>query len=118
MTRSYFVPMRWMVIYEYEVPGGALNLKSTNHPDHGRQGDLPFQEKFPMAEPGIEPGTSWSVVTSPLDHVQTRTGHFSVPPEPSNRRFLRGMMDALEMSIDTLTDLHEKCSLFSILTKI
>jgi hypothetical protein len=25
MRRSYVVPMRWMVIYEYEVPGGALN---------------------------------------------------------------------------------------------
>jgi hypothetical protein len=50
--------MRWMVIYEYEVPGGALNLKSTNFPDHGRKGDLPLQGKIPMAEPGIEPGTS------------------------------------------------------------
>jgi hypothetical protein len=25
MRRSYVVPMRWIVIYEYEVPGGALN---------------------------------------------------------------------------------------------
>jgi hypothetical protein len=50
--------MRWMVIYEYEVPGGALNLNSTNYPDHGRQGDLPLQGKIPMAELGIEPGTS------------------------------------------------------------
>jgi hypothetical protein len=50
--------MRWMVIYEYEVPGGALNLNSTNYPDHGRQGDLPLPEKIPMAEPGIESGTS------------------------------------------------------------
>jgi hypothetical protein len=49
-----------MVIYEYEVPGGAINLNSTNYPDHGRQGDLPLQgkKKVPMAEPGIEPGTS------------------------------------------------------------
>jgi hypothetical protein len=58
MRRSYVVPMRWMVIYEYEVPGGALNLNSTNYPDHGRQGDLPLQGKIPMVEPGIEPGTS------------------------------------------------------------
>jgi hypothetical protein len=36
------------VIYEYEVPGGALNLKSTKYPDHGRQGDLPLQGKIPM----------------------------------------------------------------------
>jgi hypothetical protein len=50
--------MRWMVIYEYEVPGGALNLKSTNYPYHGLQGELPLQGKIPMAEPGIEPGTS------------------------------------------------------------
>jgi hypothetical protein len=27
MRRSYVVPMRWMVIYGYEVPRGALNLK-------------------------------------------------------------------------------------------
>jgi hypothetical protein len=50
-------------IYEYEVPGGALNLKPTNYPDHGRQGDLPLQGKIPMAEPG----TSWSVVRN-SDH--------------------------------------------------
>jgi hypothetical protein len=34
--------MRWMVIYEYEVPEGALNL----------------QGKIPMAEPGIKARTS------------------------------------------------------------
>jgi hypothetical protein len=34
-----------MVIYEYEIPGGALK-------------DLPLQGKIPIAEPGIEPGTS------------------------------------------------------------
>jgi hypothetical protein len=50
--------MRWMVKYEYEVPGGALNLNSTNYPDHGRQGDLPLQGKISMDEPGIKPGTS------------------------------------------------------------
>jgi hypothetical protein len=32
LRRSYVVPMRWMVIYEYEVPGGALNLSSTKLP--------------------------------------------------------------------------------------
>jgi hypothetical protein len=58
MRRSYVVPMRWMVIYEYEGPGEALILKSTNYLDHGRQGDLPLQGKIPMAEPGIQPGTS------------------------------------------------------------
>jgi hypothetical protein len=32
MRCSYVLPMRWMVIYEYEVPGGALNLSSTKLP--------------------------------------------------------------------------------------
>jgi hypothetical protein len=50
--------MWWVVIYEYEVPGGALNLNSANYPDHGRHGDLPLQGKISIAEPGIEPGTS------------------------------------------------------------
>jgi hypothetical protein len=32
MRRSSVVPMRWMVIYEYEGPGGTLNLSSTKLP--------------------------------------------------------------------------------------
>jgi hypothetical protein len=32
MRCSYVVPMRWMVIHEYEIPGGALNLNSTKLP--------------------------------------------------------------------------------------
>jgi methionyl-tRNA formyltransferase len=48
--------MRWMVIYEYEVPGGTLNLSASKLPRH--DGDLPLQRKIPMAESGIEPGTS------------------------------------------------------------
>jgi hypothetical protein len=32
MRRSFVVPMRLMVIYEYEVPGGVLNLSSTELP--------------------------------------------------------------------------------------
>jgi hypothetical protein len=32
MRRSYVVPMRWMVIYEYEISGGTLNLSFTNLP--------------------------------------------------------------------------------------
>jgi hypothetical protein len=32
MRRSYVVPMSWMVILEYEVPAGALNLSSTELP--------------------------------------------------------------------------------------
>jgi hypothetical protein len=47
-----------MVIYEYEVTGGDLNLNSTNYPDHGHHMDLPLQGKIPIAELGIEHGTS------------------------------------------------------------
>jgi hypothetical protein len=36
---------RGMVIYGYGVPGGALNLNSTNYPDHGHHGDLPLSGK-------------------------------------------------------------------------
>jgi hypothetical protein len=67
MRLSYVVPMRWMVVYEYEVPGGALNLSSTKLPDHGHNGDLPLQGKIPMVEAGIESGTSRSVVRN-SDH--------------------------------------------------
>jgi hypothetical protein len=52
IRHNYVVPMKWMVIYEYEVPGGALNLSSTNYPDHGHHGNLPLQGKFTMVEPG------------------------------------------------------------------
>jgi hypothetical protein len=45
-------------MYELGVPGGVLNLNSKGYPDRGRYGDLPLQGKLPMAEPGIEPGTS------------------------------------------------------------
>jgi hypothetical protein len=58
MRRSYVVRMRWMVIYGYGVPGGALNLNSTNYPDRGHNGNPPLQRKIPMVEPGIESGTS------------------------------------------------------------
>jgi hypothetical protein len=62
--RSYVVPDYvsdiYIYIYMYErvFPGGALNLNFRNYPDRGRYGDLPLQRKIPMAEPGIEPGTS------------------------------------------------------------
>jgi hypothetical protein len=45
MRRGYVVPMRWMMIYEYGVPGGALNLNSTNYPDNGHHGDPPLSGK-------------------------------------------------------------------------
>jgi hypothetical protein len=52
MRRSYVFPMRWMVIYEYEVPGGALNLNSTNYPDRGHHGDPPLPGKNPHDRAG------------------------------------------------------------------
>ena len=52
---------------EYEIPERGLKPKSTNYPDHGHQGNLSLQGKVPIAEPGIEPGTSWLVVRDP-DH--------------------------------------------------
>ena len=45
----------------------GLKPKSTNYPDHGHYGNLSLQEKIPMVEPGIEPGTSWLLVRDP-DH--------------------------------------------------
>jgi hypothetical protein len=47
MRRGYVIPMRWMVIYEYGVPGGALNLNSTNYPEHGHHRDPPLSRKNP-----------------------------------------------------------------------
>jgi hypothetical protein len=52
MRRGYVVQMRWMVIYEYGVPGGALNLNSTNDPDHGHCGDPPLSGKNPHGRAG------------------------------------------------------------------
>jgi len=53
---------------ESEVPGGALNLSSTNYPDHGHHGCLPLSRKNAH---GIEPGTSWLVARS-SDYPATR----------------------------------------------
>jgi hypothetical protein len=40
--------MRWMVIYEYEVAGGALNLSSTKQSQTMvTRGIFPFKEKYP-----------------------------------------------------------------------
>jgi hypothetical protein len=52
MRRGYVVRMRWMVIYEYGVPGGALNLTSTNYPDHGHREDPPLSGKNPNDRAG------------------------------------------------------------------
>jgi hypothetical protein len=50
MRRSYVVPMRWMVIVEREVPGGALNLSSTQ--TMVTMGIFPFKEKSRESNPG------------------------------------------------------------------
>jgi hypothetical protein len=71
MRRGYVLPMRWMVIYEYGVPGGALNLNSTNYPDHGHHGDSRLSGKNPMLEPGIEPSTSLLAVRN-ANHTRPR----------------------------------------------
>jgi hypothetical protein len=52
MRRSYVVLRRWMVIYEYGVPGGALNLNSTNYQDCGHRGDPPLSGKIPHGRAG------------------------------------------------------------------
>ena len=52
----------WVLIEEDVVPGGALNLKSTNLPRPWAQRESSPSRKIPTVEPGIEPGTSWLVV--------------------------------------------------------
>jgi hypothetical protein len=47
MRHGYVVPMIWMVIYEYGVPEGALNLNSTTTQTMVTMGILPFQGKNP-----------------------------------------------------------------------
>jgi hypothetical protein len=41
-----------MVMYVYGVPGGVLNLNSTNYPDHGHHGDPPLSAKIPHVRAG------------------------------------------------------------------
>ena len=52
----------WMVIEEDVMPGGALNLNSTNLPRPRSPRESSPSRKIPTVEPGIEPGTSWWVV--------------------------------------------------------
>jgi len=63
MRRSYIVPMMWVVIEEEVVPGGPLNLNSTNLPRPWSLWESSPSGKILMVEPGIEPGILW-----PLDH--------------------------------------------------
>jgi hypothetical protein len=56
MRRIYVVPKRWMVIYEYEVPGGALNLNSTKPP-----------RQFSVLSFGCFPGV-WFILADVSEH--------------------------------------------------
>jgi hypothetical protein len=62
MRHSYVVLMRWMVIYEYGVPGWALTKVLLNH-----HWNLPLQGKIPMVKLEIESRISLSVVRN-SDH--------------------------------------------------
>ena len=55
----------WVVIEGDVVPGGALNLNSTNLPRPWSPRESSPSRKIPTVEPGIEPGTSWLVVRDP-----------------------------------------------------
>ena len=57
----------WVVIEEDVVPGGALNLNSTNVPRPLSPRESSPSRKIPTVETGIEPGTSWLVVRN-SDH--------------------------------------------------
>ena len=52
----------WVVIEEDVVPGGALNVNSTDLPRRWSLRESSPSRKIPTVEPGIEPGTSWLVV--------------------------------------------------------
>ena len=52
----------WVVIEEDVVPGGALNLNSTNLPRPWSPWESSPSRKIPTLEPGIETGTSGLVV--------------------------------------------------------
>ena len=97
MRRDYIVPMmcEWWYAGIWNTRRG-LKPKSTNYPDHGHHGNLSLQGKFPMVEPGIEPGTSWLVVRDP-DHQTTRlvsssfleTRKFPLSQKPSYGLYLK-----------------------------
>ena len=62
----------WVAIEGDVVPGGALNLNSTNLPRPWSPRESSPSRKIPTVEPGIEPGTSWLVVTRPRGWSQWR----------------------------------------------
>jgi hypothetical protein len=59
------------------VPGGALNLNSTNYPNHGHYGESPLSRKNPH---GTARNRTWDLMISsqkhwPLDHKAGRTSN-------------------------------------------
>ena len=70
----------WVVIEGDVVPGGALNLNSTNLPRPWSPRESSPSRKTPTVEPGIEPWTSWLVVRD-SDHKTTRlVSPFNIQP--------------------------------------
>jgi hypothetical protein len=67
----------WVVIEEDVVPGGALNLNSTNLPRSWSPWESSPSRKLPTVEPGIETRTSWLVVRN--SH-QILTVYFHITP--------------------------------------
>ena len=61
----------WVVIEGDVVPGGALNINSTNLPRPWSPRESSPSRKIPTVEPEIEPGISWLVVRD-SDHQTTR----------------------------------------------
>jgi hypothetical protein len=45
-------PIRWMVLYEYDVPGGALNLNSTKLPRPWSPWESSLPKKSPYGRTG------------------------------------------------------------------
>ena len=83
----------------------ALNLISTNYPDHGHHGRLPLSRKNHMVELGIKPGTSWIAVRN-SDHQAMRlvASHLVSSLSVKGRtvcRFESGLQSALKQAYCT-----------------
>jgi hypothetical protein len=88
---SYVVPMRWMVIYEYDVPGGALSLSSTKLPRPWSPWESSPSRKNPHDRTG---NRTRDLISSqklwPLDHKTgpfTRNIHFDITSSCQTKRF-------------------------------
>jgi hypothetical protein len=104
MRRGYVVLMRWM------VPGRALNLNSTNYPDHGHHGDPPLSTKNSHGRSGNRPRDLRlsSQKRWPLDH---EAGLFRWSKINQIRPiFLSGDLSAAAMctSLDTVPIWHSE----------